>query len=252
MGAWGVGAALSAALGVAMLRVWPRVGRAWAWLVEKATLSRYLLSEYVLGLGTAQLGILLVGLIVGETGVGSLRTAQVLLGPLGILSTAAFQFAVPEIARNIGASRRHLRYFGAGVSGGLLIGHLAYISMLLMIPESVGMELFGDSWAGAETVLVAMSVAACFSCLANGPAGVLYGLGSARTTFRINLVKGPMLLIAVPMATLLWGVTGAAWALTSIEAGILPFWVVSLTRATRVGRSPASEAMFPSKAPVEA
>ena len=54
------------------------------------------------------------------------------------------------------------------------------------------------------------------------------------------------------MATLLWGVTGAAWALTSIEAGILPFWVVSLTRATRVGRSPASEAMFPSKAPVEA
>ena len=70
MGAWGVGAALSAALGVAVLRVWPRVGRAWAWLVEKATLSRYLLSEYVLGLGTAQLGILLVGLIVGETGSG--------------------------------------------------------------------------------------------------------------------------------------------------------------------------------------
>ena len=206
MGAWGAGAALSAALGLAMLRVWPRVGRAWSWLVEKAGLSRYLLAEYVLGLGAAQLGILLVGVIVGETGVGSLRAAQVLLGPLGILSTAAFQFAVPEVARNIGMPLRGV--CGASVPvcpAACSSAHLAYISLLLLIPDPIGFELFGDSWAGADSVLLAMSLAACFSCLANGPAGVLYGLGWARTTFRINLVKGPMLLIAVPVGHLVVG-----------------------------------------------
>lgn len=249
IGAWGVGATLSAALGLAMLRVWPRVSRAWSWLVEKAGLSRYLLAEYVLGLGAAQLGILLVGAIVGEAGVGSLRAAQVLLGPLGILGTAAFQFAVPEVARNRDASAQRLRGFGAGVSAGLLIAHLAYISLLLLIPDPIGFELFGDSWAGADSVLLAMSLAACFSSLANGPAGVLYGLGWARTTFRINLVKGPMLLIAVPVATWLWGVTGAAWALTVIEALILPFWAVSLIRATRIGQPPTWESN--SRVPIE-
>ena len=75
---------------------------------------------------------------------------------------------------------------------------------------------------------------------------MLYGLGWARTTFRINVVKGPMLLVAVPLATWLWGVLGAAWALTIIEALILPFWAVSLIRATRIGPPPAS----PSNAPV--
>lgn len=253
IGAWGGGAAVSAAVGLAILRVRPLLSRARAWLVEHASLGRYLLAEYGLGLGSAQLGILLVGIIVGETGVGSLRAAQCLLGPVGILGAAAFQFAVPEIARTRDASARRLQRFGGVVSGGLLIGHLAYISLLLMIPDGLGVELFGDSWAGAETVLLAMSVAACCSSLANGPAGVLYGLGWARTTFRINLVKGPLLLVAVPLATWLWGAIGAAWALTAIEAVILPFWAFSLIKATRLGRAPADEpATVPAESPAEA
>ena len=236
IGAWGMGAGVSALVGLMLLQVVPQVGRALRWIRGQAQLAGYLFAEYVLGLGAAQVSLLIVAVMIGEAGVGSLRAAQVLLGPLGILGTAAFQFSVPEVARSEDRSPGRMRRFAASISGGLLVLHLAYVTVLLLMPQSLGVQLFGDSWAGANVVLLAMAVASCFSCLANGPAGVLYGLGWARSTFRVNLFKGPLLLLAVPLATSMWQANGAAWALAAVEATILPFWVVTLIRATRIGR----------------
>lgn len=232
MGAWGVGATVSGLLGLVLLRALPRVGGVVSWAREQRTLSTYLLSEYVLGLGAAQIGTLLVGVMVGQTAVGSLRAAQVLLGPLGILGMAAFQFAVPEVARRTTMTSSQLRTFGLGVSGGLLALHIVYVTALLVMPDEWGAELFSDSWHGASLVLLPMALATCFSCLANGPAGVLYGLGHARATFRINLFKGPLIVVLLIGATALWGVVGSAWAFMAIEIIILPFWIVTLYRAS--------------------
>ena len=96
---WGAAALISALLGLSVLRIRPALSRARDWVREHHDLIRYLLPEYFLGLGATQLGILLVGLIAGATAVGSLRAAQVLLGPLGIIGAAVFQFAIPEVAR---------------------------------------------------------------------------------------------------------------------------------------------------------
>jgi O-antigen/teichoic acid export membrane protein len=101
---------------------------------------------------------------------------------------------------------------------------------MLLLPDTVGVALFGDSWAGAAAVLLAMGLSSVFSALANGPAGVLYGLGQARATFRINLAKGPVLLLALLASTYLAGAVGAAWALAAVEAIVLPVWIVTLRR----------------------
>lgn len=236
MGAWGFGAIVSALVGLAILRVRPRPAATFSWLREQRTLSRYLLAEYVLGLGSMQVGILLVGFIAHESAVGALRAAQVLLGPLGILGTAAFQFALPEIARRVDLSPRKLQAFAGLVSGALLTAHLVYVTALLLMPPEWGTELFGDSWQGAALVLLPMCVSACLSSLANGPAGVLYGMGHARQTFRINLLKGPLIIVLLLSATWIWGVVGSAWAMATIEAIILPFWIVALLRASRQPR----------------
>jgi O-antigen/teichoic acid export membrane protein len=96
--------------------------------------------------------------------------------------------------------------------------------------------LFGDSWAGAAAVLLAMGLSSVSSSLANGPAGVLYGLGQARGTFRLNLGKGPVLLLALLVSTPIAGVVGAAWALAAIEAAVLPVWILTLRRTlSRLG-----------------
>ena len=238
IGAWGVGAAISALVGLALLKVTLRVRKTFTWLREQATLSRYLLAEYILGLGAVQVGILLIAVITSAADVGAIRAAQVLLGPLGIVATAAFQFTVPEIARRIDWPARRLQFFAAAVSGGLLFVHLGYVTALLVMPPEWGTALFGDSWQGAAMVLLPMCISACFSCVANGPAGVLYGLGWARETFRINLFKGPLILVLLLGATWVWGVIGSAWAFAAIEAIILPFWIATVIRASRHPRYP--------------
>jgi O-antigen/teichoic acid export membrane protein len=231
--AWGAAALLSGLLGLSVLRVRPALFRAREWVREHQDLVRYLLPEYFLGLGATQLGILLVGVIAGATAVGSLRAAQVLLGPLGIVGAAVFQFAVPEVARRATVTNRWLVSLAAGLSGGLGLLTVGYLALMLVLPDRVGVMLFGDSWAGAAVVLLAMGLSSVCSALANGPAGVLYGLGQARATFRINLAKGPVLLLVLLIFTWAAGAVGAAWALAAIEALVLPAWILTLRRTLR-------------------
>ena len=229
--AWGAAAAVSALLGVALLRTRPGLFRTAAWLRSHRDLIRYLLPEYFLGLGATQFGILLVGAIASATAVGSLRAAQVLLGPLGIVGLAVFQFAVPEVARRTPVSAGWVVRFAAGLSGGLGLLTVGYVALMLLLPDTVGVALFGSSWVGAAAVLLAMGLSSVSSSLANGPAGMLYGLGQARATFRINLAKGPVLLLALLVSTWAAGAVGAAWALAAVEALVLPAWIVALRRA---------------------
>ena len=124
----------------------------------------------------------------------------------------------------------------AGLSGGLGLLTIGYLVVLLLLPDAVGVALFGSSWAGAAAVLLAMGVSSVSSSLANGPAGVLYGLGQARATFRINLAKGPVLLLALLCSTFLAGAVGAGWALAAVEAVVLPAWIITLRRTlSRLG-----------------
>ena len=238
MFAWGAGALAAAVLGLVLLRTVPRLSQAPRWFAEHRDLTGYLLGEYVMGLGSTQIAILLVGVIATASAVGSLRASQVLLGPLAVVAIGAFQFAVPEIARRPEMGTRGRRVFGLSMSAGLGTLTVVYVAVLLLIPKGIGVRLFGDSWDGAASVLLAMGVSSVFSSLASGVAGVLYGMGQAPSTFRINLAKGPVLLVAVLLSAWLAGAPGAAWALAAVEGAVLPAWVWTFWRQTRVPLNP--------------
>jgi O-antigen/teichoic acid export membrane protein len=108
---------------------------------------------------------------------------------------------------------------------------IIYVVILLLIPPALGVQLFGDSWEGAAAVLLPMGLSSLASSLANGPAGVLYGMGQAQRTFRINLAKAPVLLCFVLVGAWLWGAVGAAWGLALTEALVLPLWLVTFRKA---------------------
>jgi O-antigen/teichoic acid export membrane protein len=233
--AWGVAAGASAAVGLVLLRVRPVIRRAASWFGSQRHLIRYLFPEYLLGLGAAQFGLLLVGVVASADAVGSIRAAQVLLGPLGIVGSAAFQFAVPEMAARPGMSSRQRAVFGLGISAALGAITAVYCAGLLLMPDRFGTALFGDSWAGASAVLLAMCLASLASSQANGPAGVLYAMGRAQWTFRINLVKGPFALVTLLTGAALWAATGAAWAFFLIELEVLPAWLLTFRKAVVSG-----------------
>lgn len=179
--------------------------------------------------------MVLVGVVASADAVGSLRAAQVLLGPLGIVATAAFQFAVPEMSSRPQLTSRQRAGFAFGISGALGLITIVYVTALLVMPDSFGSALFGDSWVGAAAVLLPMGLASLASCQANGPAGVLYAMGRAQWTFRINLVKGPFMLVILILGAALWAAPGAAWAFFAIELAVLPAWLLTFRKALRSG-----------------
>lgn len=236
--AWGASAALAAVVGMILLRAVPQVSAAWRWLMEVRDLVRYLLAEYFLGLGASQFSVLLVGGIASQQAVGAIRAAQTLLGPLNVLAGACFNFTVPEIARRTYLTPAQRRLAGHAVSGVMGSATIAYVLVLWLIPDWMGVQLFGDSWAGAAGVIVPLGVSALFSSLANGLAGVLYGLGRADATFRINLLKAPVIVVAVLGGAYLGDAVGAAWGIAFGEAFVLPLWYRAFRRAARQPAEP--------------
>lgn len=229
--AWGFSATVSAAFGLRRLRVGFDLRQAIHWWTANKSLAGYLLGEYVIGLGAAQLSILVAGVIASETTVGSLRGAQVVLGPLGILGTATFMFAIPELARRPHLTARRRAHLATLASGLLSAITLAYLAAVLMIPHEWGSSLFGETWIGARNVLLPMGISSFFATLATGPAVVLYGLGRARVTFWLHAAKAPLLLTSVVVFTEAWGASGAAIALAACEGLLLPAWIAAMLRA---------------------
>ncbi|HEY5879957.1 MAG TPA: hypothetical protein VIU11_13680 [Nakamurella sp.] len=227
---WGGSGLLSGMLGLFLLGTLPRLRGAIRWALAQRRLTGYLLLEYALSQGLAQVGILMVGVLGTAAGVGALRAGQVLVGPLNILGTAAFMFAVPEVARRSTLSPAARQRFALSVSA--VLGGIAvcYSALLLLLPDGWGEQLLGASWTGAQSVLLPTCVLAVSAAVAAGPVTMLYGMGLARVTLGVNLIRAPMLLVALLVAIPLWDAVGAAWALAAVETALLPIWFLRLRR----------------------
>lgn len=228
---WGATATVAAGVGLARLSTVPRLRRSLAWAWGQRRQSGYLTAEFVMNQGVAQVGILAVAVLGSEAGVGALRAAQVLLGPLNIVGAAAFMFAVPEVARRTELSARQRGVLATGVSGAVGLAAAVYCSLILLLPDTTGRALFGDTWSGATEVLLPVCLMSIAASIATGPAATLYGIGLARITFRLNVLKAPLLVLTLGIAIPLYGAVGAAWALAITEILMLPLWFLRLRSA---------------------
>ena len=231
---WGAGAAVAAIVGCILLRCLPRVRGASRWAWDQRKLTGYLTAEFLLGQGVGVVGILMIGVLGSQVGVGAVRAGQVLIGPLTILGAAAFMFAVPEVARRPSMSRRSREKFGLGVAAAMGGMAAAYGVVLLLIPDSLGEQLFGDTWAGAQSVVLAMCVLAISAAIATGPVAILYGMGLSRVTFFVNIIRAPILIVSMTTGIIVWGAVGAAWALAITETILLPIWFLRLRQVLTV------------------
>lgn len=236
--AWGGSATLAAVVATGMLHLRPRLRGSVRWFLAQRGLTGYLLAEQVLGEGLAQVAILFVGVAGTPADVGSLRAGQVLLGPLNVLVTAVLVFGIPEIARRAEMSVRERQRFCWTLSAAVTVICIGYGSLVLLLPDSLGRQLFGDTWSGAQTVLLAMCALYVAIAIGVGPGVTLFGMGRARTSFSLNLVKAPLLLVTLSLGIWQAGAVGAAWALALTETLMLPILVVAAVRAMRSHPAP--------------
>jgi O-antigen/teichoic acid export membrane protein len=227
--AWGGAAGVCVVVALAQLRAVPDPSATRGWIREHRDLVGYLFGDYLLTTGAFNGGYLMVGAILGDQAVGSIRAAQVLLGPLGIIAGAARSFALPELSRRAehvsSATRRRIAVVVAAAMAAL---SLLYAGAIMLAPDALGELAFSAKWAEAQEVLLPLALAQVATGSALGPAIVIYALGQARRTFRIMTIEAPLVFSLMLTGAVLFGVRGAAWAQFVDQFLVIVLWFGTL------------------------
>jgi O-antigen/teichoic acid export membrane protein len=236
--AWGGSATLAALVGGVQARLVPRLSNVAGWLVQHRDLGPRYLAENLSWSGAAQLRLYGLGWIAGVVAVGSLRAAELLLGPLNVLILGISLMAVPEAARMLRRSVRRLRPFCLLLSSLQAGVAVAWGMALLLLPEGLGVQLLGPSWQPASKLLLPVTITVAGAAFWIGASIGLRALGAASRSLRAQGVSSAVYLVGALGGAAVAGAAGAAWgsAATSLIAVFIWWW--QLDRGLREFRSP--------------
>ncbi|MFD9476182.1 MULTISPECIES: hypothetical protein [Streptomyces] len=234
--AWGLSALPALGVGLWLLRPYVRGARAdLRPYLRRGHLGQRFVVEFAVGNGSSQLAVLGLGVFATPLAVGALRGATTLFGPLNVLFNSANAFGPPVLGR-LGGKRATVR---ATAALGLVLAAVGagWATALYLLPDRLGRELLGDTWAGASALLPA-----------TGAQYAVMGLGTcALLTLRVLAPKATLSLQVVfsllSVGLLLggyavWGVAGAAWGLAAGSAlkALAAWWRVTRLPATAGSR----------------
>ena len=185
IGVWAVGGCVAAVIG--LLQTGITLGaRVAAWLRTQADLSARYAGEFLLSLSSGHLLVVLVAWFAGLSSAGGVRGAQVVIGPLAVVFGAISTQAIPHLARSWDRQSvldRHVRRLSIAF---VAIAAVTF-SAILALPESLGRELLGASWAGTRVLLPWFAVTWLAIGVAGGAVIGLRATGQARRSLRARV-----------------------------------------------------------------
>ncbi len=207
---WGAAACVGAAVGPLQARVVPRPRQARAWVTDHRDLGLRYLAENASNSGAGQLRLYGIGLIVGLAAVGYVQAATTLMGPFLVIYIGLSLVTVPEAARALRRSSRHLWLFCLLVSAVLAILGLAWGAVLLVaLPRGLGGLLLGHIWRPAYPLVLPLAISVGGACVSAGASAGLHALGAARRSLRAMLIASSAYLGCALLGAYLGGALGS-------------------------------------------
>jgi len=238
--AWGAAANVAAAIGPLQTRIIPRPSAAWAWVSRHRDLGPRYLAENTANSGGAQLRTYGVGLILGLAAVGYVTASLTLMGPFMVVLVGISLVTVPEAARILRWSPRHLRLFC--LLTGAVLGVLALgwgVALMVVLPRGLGRWLLGSIWRPTYPLVLPVAIGIAAACVIVGASAGLRALGASRRSLRAQIVTSALYVI--------FGLVGAYYrgTLGSVEGvalamwlGVLMWWWQLLAAMRESGRIP--------------
>jgi O-antigen/teichoic acid export membrane protein len=218
--AWGAAAWVAAAVGPLQARVMPRLSDSWEWVSRHRDLGPRYLAENTSNSGAAQLRIYAVGGIVGLAAVGYVQAASTLMGPFLVIFMGISLVTVPEAARVLRRSPRHLRLYCLAVSAGLSLAGLVWgIVLLVALPRGLGNWLLPSIWRGTYPLIIPLTISILGATVTAGAQSGLRALGAAKRSLRAMVIGS--------VAYLGLGVAGAiqGGALGTVRGVAVATWI---------------------------
>jgi O-antigen/teichoic acid export membrane protein len=193
----------------------PPIRLRWSGIRHYISFSRWIWAGSVITLVLNQFDKVIVGKLLGPMQLGtyqmSSRLAQTLLADAAIaLSQYLFPtFAALHRADSQAAQRLFTRYIGA-----IALGLAVVVVLLRLVAQPLFLLILGPAWLAAvplfKIFVINMAIGALIAVLVS----YLRAVGDAKATTQASVIDVIVLLVCVPPATHLWGVTGIAWAMT--------------------------------------
>lgn len=237
--AWGATAGIGAIAGGFLGRGDLAMPHPLRWLRSNRDMGSRFLGEYVTGQAVGQVVLVGVGAIAGLSVIGAVRAAQVFYGPINTVHQGIYLALVPEGARSTGEVHLRRLMFRAtlllaGVAGG-------WMWLGLLLPDSWGTTLFGETWPEAGGLLLPIGLAMIAGSAATGAFAGVRALGDARESLRARLrTVGPQLVL--PLVGAAFGAGhGYAFGFGLGHAASAVIWWAAFGNALASSRKAASD-----------
>lgn len=230
MGLWGVAALAALLVAMATYRVRPqlRAGstelRTRHAMGESVTLGAIFVNVSVLTL------LAVVARAMGPAAAGSLRGAATTMGPVNVLINFAGLGLTPALVRR---SRSQDKRFCSTTAVVTMALTAAWSTVLLVMPHSVGVKLFHDSWDGIRHVLPITAVEYVLTCVTTAAILGLKVRGETRAFRRLRLVSASVTLVGGTTCALTFSdvrAVSVALALSAGSAGAVGWWGLLASR----------------------
>jgi O-antigen/teichoic acid export membrane protein len=222
--AWGAAAATAAAIGPLQARVVPRIGRAMAWLSLQRDLGPRYLAEGTASSAASQFRNYGIGLLLGLAAVGYVQAANTLMGPFQVVLYGMGLVALPEAARILRHSPRHMLLFCLLLTIGLTLASLMWgVALLVALPRGLGNWLLGPRiWRPTYPLVLPTTLYIMGMCASSGAGTYLHALGSARRSMRAAVLTS--------IAYVVCALTGAAMggAIGTMRGAAVGTWIGAL------------------------
>jgi O-antigen/teichoic acid export membrane protein len=224
--AWGAAAGVAAAIGPLQARLAPRLSGAWEWVSHHRDLGPRYLIEGTANNGAGLLRNYGVGVFLGLASVGYVQAATTLMGPFMVIYFGMGLVTLPEAARILRRSPRHLPHFCLLVSGGLaFLGLIWGIVLVVALPRGLGHLMLGNLWKPTFPLVWPTVLSIIGSCVSTGAGTGLHALGAAKRSVSA-MIYGSALSVVLSLAgALTYGAEGTMIG-TAVAAWIMAllFW----------------------------
>jgi O-antigen/teichoic acid export membrane protein len=221
--AWGTTASVAAAIGPLQARVAPRLTGAWEWVYRHRDLGPRYLAEGTANNAAGLLRNYSVGVILGLAAVGYIQAATTLMGPFMVIFFGMGLVTLPEAARILRRSPRHLPLFCLLVSGGLSVLALAWgIILLVALPRGLGQLMLGNIWKPTYPLVWPTLISILGACASTGVGTGLHALGAARRSLSAMVTGSALSVILSIAGTFIDGVFGA------MAGAAVAAWIMAL------------------------
>ncbi len=210
--AWGGAAAVAALCGCFQARALPHPAGFRSWLRDHRDLGARYVLENVSNSGAGQIRTYGLGAITGLVAIGSVRGAELLLGPFLAVLMGLSLVAVPEAARVVRADPARLPRFCLLLGGVQAVAALTWgLALVFFLPDAIGTQLLGSVWPAASALLLPATLAVTFAGLSSGASTGLRALGAARHGLRAQLFTSAAYVSGGLTGAVLDGAVGSSW-----------------------------------------